>query len=1147
MEDTPVASASATREAREARARLYGATVSYADKANLASSLAERLERGGGVAGVDDGASATQTAALLVEWSLAVLAWAGLAARASGGGGKGSKSKNGGAGSGAGAGAGGAPARPPRAVGANAPSPASACADPAPWRALIAGLADGDRRAPNARHAPAPTAAAHLIHAAAAAASANRASASKPKPAAGPKTPTVSSKDFGVDPIVHPSVVAAALARLRGRLGAQFRPAAEHCLAAAAAALRADPKSPLARETLRATARSVRASPHRAPPAPDAETLDAILLAAAAEVRGDVMCAYSARASNRVPEDDPASSALRAALMHPSHLAGVPRAFADAAPVDPRGSAKRRKVPGAEAEGAEAEGAEAEGAEGVGAGVASAPSAKSENATREPARTPEFVRVVARRIISSARARGDVAALAPWTLRAFVEETRAIAAASATGGAGTSARGKSADDAARVGGGLLFDALFAPTSESSGDRTAFHPRAKKRGRGGVSTRDRSCGIDRESNPGRSDVSVAPALVRELRVAGLYSLAAVGGGPAPSADRPPVRDRLTAYAERVYAPENIQSARWTEVVAATEALLDVDARLVEPHAAAAVAATWRAKGGALEGDGAMDADADAMDADADAMDAYADAECSDTDHASIASRCFAKMLDAYASTRRLPEFLDALGDAATTTIPDAPTKAETRPSARASSFARTPGSPAAIDAATRAASGIPSGQLAAAVSSAREATSRCLAALSENSFAGVGKSLAAERATASASLVASILAALPAVPGEALPGNAETELRDFAREIRERLRAWFEKRRTGSKNGESSRDVDAAIAGSSLACVVPVAAILEVCHDRQELHGEHARAYLGEDGPSLAETCALALEDATRCESAAVARAVGRAVAGAAMHRVAQVARVAKPPPAGVSDAIAEKEARTLVALVARGERSEAKDTTPAERAVRDAVAELTRECADVWTPWADEKASSRWAREGGDAVFQTARTSRLWAREIGDALAAAAATLAKEACEKGAKRTLADAAVATAKAASRGDFEKTAKSAAAFWKLAADASAGSGNDATNDGDSAAAKRRSPPPIASRRFRTRARRAWTSRDSPPPSPRPIVRREPRTRRASPPPRDAPPRNSRARIRTPQNVYASFVATFAKAATVETQHASAGGGG
>ena len=445
MEATPVASASATREAREARARLYGATVSYADKANLASSLAERLERGGGVAGVDDGASATQTAALLVEWSLAVLTWAGLAARASEGGGRGAKSKGGGAGSGAGAGAGGAPARPPRAVGANAPSPVSACADPAPWRALIAGLADGDRRAPNARHAPAPTAAAHLIHAAAAAASANRASESKPKPAAGPKTPTVSSK--GVDPIVHPSVVAAALARLRGRLGAQFRPAAEHCLAAAAAALRADPKSPLARETLRATARSIRASPHRAPPVPDADTLDAILLVAAAEVRGDVMYAYSARASNRVSEDDPASSALRAALMHPSHLAGVPRAFADAAPVDPRGSAKRRKVPGAEAEGAEAEGAEAEGAEGVGAGVASAPSAKSENATREPARTPEFVRVVARRIISSARARGDVAALAPWTLRAFVEETRAIAAASATGGAGTSARGKSADDA----------------------------------------------------------------------------------------------------------------------------------------------------------------------------------------------------------------------------------------------------------------------------------------------------------------------------------------------------------------------------------------------------------------------------------------------------------------------------------------------------------------------------------------------------------------------------------------------------------------------------------------------------------------------------------------------------------------------------
>ena len=58
-----------------------------------------------------------------------------------------------------------------------------------------------------------------------------------------------------------------------------------------------------------------------------------------------------------------------------------------------------------------------------------------------------------------------------------------------------------------------------------------------------------------------------------------------------------------------------------------------------------------------------------------------------------------------------------------------------------------------------------------------------------------------------------------------------------------------------------------------------------------------------------------------------AGAVGRAVAGAAMHRVAQVARVAKPS-RGRRDAIAEKEARTLVALVARGERSEANDTRP---------------------------------------------------------------------------------------------------------------------------------------------------------------------------------------------------------------------------
>ena len=559
-------------------------------------------------------------------------------------------------------------------------------------------------------------------------------------------------------------------------------------------------------------------------------------------------------------------------------------------------------------------------------------------------------------------------------------------------------------------------------------------------------------------------------MRELRRAGLYSLAAVGGGPAPSADRPPVRDRLTAYAERVYArggegddegkssSGGVGSAHWTEVVAATEALIDVDVRLVEPHAAAAIALAWRAKGGASTLAGSRSASRALGDADEDA-----------DEDASIATRCFAKMVDAYASTRRLPEFLDAVGAAAATTVSDAPTTTEKN----ASSFARTPGSSVAIAAATRAAAGIPSGQTAAAVSSARGAMSRCVGALSD-ADANVS-SLAGERATALASFVASILAALPAVPGEALPTNAEDALRELTREIRARLREWFESRResgagVGSKKTkrprretESSPDAVAAIAGSLLACLVPAAAILEVCHDRQELHGEHARAYLGEDGPSLAETCASALDAATRCESEAVAAAVGRAVAGAAMHRVAQLARVARPPPAGVSDANAEKEARALVAVVTRVDASESEDArTRAKRAVSNAVAELTRECADVWTPWAEGEALAGWARRGGDDVFQDVDASSLWAREIGDASAAAAARLAKEASEKCEKKKeakkLADAAVATAEAASRGDANETAKRAAAFWKLAERAAAAAASESRegNDSDSAAA-------------------------------------------------------------------------------------------
>ena len=73
------------REAREARARLYGATVTFADKKRLAETLVSGLGGADGAsrAGAGGGHSATPgpaTAAVLSEWALATLAWAGLAA-----------------------------------------------------------------------------------------------------------------------------------------------------------------------------------------------------------------------------------------------------------------------------------------------------------------------------------------------------------------------------------------------------------------------------------------------------------------------------------------------------------------------------------------------------------------------------------------------------------------------------------------------------------------------------------------------------------------------------------------------------------------------------------------------------------------------------------------------------------------------------------------------------------------------------------------------------------------------------------------------------------------------------------------------------------------------------------------------------------
>jgi hypothetical protein len=178
------------REAREARARLYGATVTFADKKRLAETLVSGLGGADGAsrAGAGDGHAATHgpaTAAVLSEWALATLAWAGLAADITDRGPRLGGEVIAGSGARGGSGGGGAskkPAKekkpsapPPRAVGVDAPDAASICADADVWRVLVAAL-DATQEAPSASTAlsykPNATAATHVVRAAAAAAAA---------------------------------------------------------------------------------------------------------------------------------------------------------------------------------------------------------------------------------------------------------------------------------------------------------------------------------------------------------------------------------------------------------------------------------------------------------------------------------------------------------------------------------------------------------------------------------------------------------------------------------------------------------------------------------------------------------------------------------------------------------------------------------------------------------------------------------------------------------------------------------------------------------------------------------------------------------------------------------------------------------------
>jgi hypothetical protein len=687
---------------------------------------------------------------------------------------------------------------------------------------------------------------------------------------------------------------------------------------------------------------------------------------------------------------------------------------------------------------------------------------------------------------------------------------------------------------------LLFDALFAPfTREGPGiptlggdARANASARARIRRRG-----EADAAVFRAGD--FSVASAAPALAASLHRWGLYSGAAAGGGPAPSRDRLAPRERLEAYARRAFGA----GAGRREAAAALAALVDVDSRLVEPHASAALRRAWASEErGRGEGVG-------------DDEDRLADAR---------ASTAAAKMASAFAATRRLPAFLDAVGEAAAALGAEAEAEAEggdgngsvswpsprdegggkrrkrsekTRPgketavsatvsvseaaassaarSARAVRAAGTLATREVLLAVSRAAASAPRGQAGEIFAAARRALVRGLGSVPvaetarprggerEPPFEGAAARFApgAEhsrapsaaassrvalqaRACACAALVASALAALDCPPGEALPEPARVEVEALVDALSSRISAWWAARvasaseARGGFDDASERSVSDASAarevGALLAAYVPVAAIVETAHDRETLHDAWGRPYLGADAPPLLavleaaissrgpsreeekaggggelekeKAAASGLQEAAakggvELETAAasvlpsskegrrsrgildpsrgVDRAAGRATASAAMHRIAQLARVAAPPPGGRGDAVAGDEARALArATLREASRAFFFSSSPSSPGVtpgdgfrtRDGpsrvladrpdgyalgFADAALEAPDVWTPWVDDATVVEWAPRLGAFAFDDPRALDAWVRGAArEALDAADAALA---------------------------------------------------------------------------------------------------------------------------------------------------------
>ena len=239
-----------------------------------------------------------------------------------------------------------------------------------------------------------------------------------------------------------------------------------------------------------------------------------------------------------------------------------------------------------------------------------------------------------------------------------------------------------------------------------------------------------------------------------------------------------------------------------------------------------------------------------------------------------------------------------------------------------------------------------------------------------------------RCAALGAVIAKMFHALPAPAGQALDAGARVALEELSAEICGRLRDWFasasgssvdvdeeegeeeekknnddeeQREEDGSPRGRVSGAGDASIAGALLSVYVQAQAILEICHDRDELYSFHRRPYLfTPDAPPIVSVVAAILNldpngdrdgggerthDGFDRHGAAAAKSRATATAGAALQRVVQLAKIAEPPPAGVSDPDAIEEARALVAVCARacagGSRA---PRTPTADAVRDRCA-----------------------------------------------------------------------------------------------------------------------------------------------------------------------------------------------------------------